>query len=103
MADEIRRQNLAEREKGERLSQWFSGVEGVSLVHARKLAAKLGVENVFFDWDLPRTREGFYRFEGGIRACVARGIAFAPYADLLWMETAKPDINEARAFAEGNR
>ena len=102
VADEIRRQNLAEREKGERLSQWFSGVEGVSLVHARKLAAKLGVENVFFDWDLPRTREGFYRFEGGIRACVARGIAFAPYADLLWMETAKPDINEARAFAEGN-
>lgn len=101
VADEIRRQNLAEREKGERLSQWFSGVEGVSLVHARKLAAKLGVENVFFDWDLPRTREGFYRFEGGIRACVARGIAFAPYADLLWMETAKPDINEARAFAEG--
>ena len=57
--DEIRRENLAEREKGERLSQWFSGVEGVSLVHARKLAAKLGVENVFFDWDLPRTREGF--------------------------------------------
>ena len=102
VGDEIRRLNLSEREKSDRLQQWFGGFEGLSLVHAKKLAAKLGVENVFFDWDLPRTREGFYRFDGGIRACIARGCAFAPYADLLWMETAKPDINEARLFAEGN-
>lgn len=102
VGDEIRRLNLSEREKSDRLKQWFGGFEGLSLVHAKKLAAKLGVENVFFDWDLPRTREGFYRFDGGIRACIARGCAFAPYADLLWMETAKPDVNEARLFAEGN-
>jgi len=44
---------------------------------------------------------GFYRFDGGIRACIARGIAFAPHCDLLWMETAKPEISEAREFAEG--
>jgi isocitrate lyase len=71
------------------------------LVEARRLAAKAGVEDAFFDWDLPRTREGYYRFDGGIRACVARGIAFAPHCDLLWMETAKPDLLEAREFALG--
>jgi isocitrate lyase len=47
-----------------------------------------------------RTVEGFYRFKGGIEAAIARGIAFAPYADLLWCETSKPDLDEARQFAE---
>ncbi|MFL6192663.1 MAG: isocitrate lyase [Thermoanaerobaculia bacterium] len=47
-----------------------------------------------------RTVEGFYRFNGGIEAAIARGIAFAPYADLLWCETSKPDLDEARQFAE---
>jgi isocitrate lyase len=55
--------------------------------------------------DLPfvtggRTAEGFYRVRPGLDACVARGIAFAPYADLLWMETSTPDLAEARAFAD---
>ena len=47
-----------------------------------------------------RTVEGFFHFEGGIEAAIARGIAFAPYADLLWCETSKPDLEEARRFAE---
>jgi isocitrate lyase len=47
-----------------------------------------------------RTPEGFYRFDGGIEAAIARGLAFAPWADLLWCETSKPDIDEARQFAE---
>jgi isocitrate lyase len=48
-----------------------------------------------------RTPEGYYRLRGGIEAAIARGIAFAPYADMLWCETAKPDLDEARRFAEG--
>jgi isocitrate lyase len=48
----------------------------------------------------PRTPEGFFRLNGGIDAAIARGLAFAPYADLLWCETSKPDIEEARQFAE---
>ncbi|HET9209963.1 MAG TPA: isocitrate lyase [Thermoanaerobaculia bacterium] len=48
-----------------------------------------------------RTPEGFYRLKGGIEAAIARGIAFAPYADMLWCETSKPDLDEARRFAEG--
>ena len=47
-----------------------------------------------------RTAEGFYRVRSGLEACVARGLAFAPYSDLLWMETSTPDLEEARAFAD---
>jgi isocitrate lyase len=47
-----------------------------------------------------RTTEGFFRIEGGVDAAIARGLAYAPYADLLWMETSTPDIEEARRFAD---
>jgi isocitrate lyase len=47
-----------------------------------------------------RTADGFYRVRSGIAPCIARGLAFAPYADLLWMETSTPDLDEAREFAE---
>ncbi|MFI7699955.1 isocitrate lyase [Nonomuraea sp. NPDC049480] len=47
-----------------------------------------------------RTAEGFYRVRNGIQACVARGLAYAPYSDLLWMETGTPDLDVAREFAE---
>jgi isocitrate lyase len=48
-----------------------------------------------------RTGGGFYRVRNGIEPCIARGLAYAPYSDLLWMETSKPDLDVARAFAEG--
>ncbi len=51
--------------------------------------------------DEPRTSEGFYHFKGSIEASVARGLAYAPYADMIWCETSHPDLNEARKFAEG--
>jgi len=47
-----------------------------------------------------RTAEGFYRVRNGIEPCIARGLAYAPYSELLWMETGKPDLEVARAFAE---
>ena len=47
-----------------------------------------------------RTTEGFLRVRDGVGAAIARALAYAPYADLLWFETAKPDLAEARAFAE---
>src|SRR5438477_778542 len=47
-----------------------------------------------------RTAEGFFRMEGGLSAAIARGIAYAPYADMLWCETSSPDLEEARAFAD---
>jgi isocitrate lyase len=48
-----------------------------------------------------RTTEGFYRVTGGLESAISRAIAYAPHADLIWCETAKPDLDEARAFAEG--
>jgi isocitrate lyase len=50
-----------------------------------------------------RTGEGFYRVRGGIEPCIARGLAYAPYSDLLWMETGTPDLAVAREFAEAIR
>jgi isocitrate lyase len=47
-----------------------------------------------------RTAEGFFHVKGGIEAAIARGLAYAPYADLIWCETSTPDIDEARQFAE---
>jgi isocitrate lyase len=47
-----------------------------------------------------RTEDGFFGFRGGLEAAIARGLAFAPYADLLWCETASPDLEEARRFAD---
>src|ERR1700743_3292108 len=50
-----------------------------------------------------RTADGFYRVRSGMAPCIARGLAFAPYSDLLWMETSTPDLDEAREFAEAIR
>jgi isocitrate lyase len=47
-----------------------------------------------------RTEDGFYRITGGLDQAIQRGLAYAPYADLLWCETSKPDIDEAKRFAE---
>ncbi|HOA74528.1 MAG TPA: isocitrate lyase [Phycisphaerae bacterium] len=48
-----------------------------------------------------RTHEGFFRINGGLACAIARGIAYAPYADMIWCETSHPDLEEARLFAEG--
>ena len=48
-----------------------------------------------------RTAEGFFEVRHGLAAAIARGLSYAPYADLLWCETSKPNLEEARQFAEG--
>jgi isocitrate lyase len=48
-----------------------------------------------------RTSEGFFEVRSGIEAAIGRGLAYAPYVDLLWCETSKPNLEEAREFAEG--
>ena len=53
----------------------------------------------FIDTSRGRTAEGFCRVRAGLEQAIARGLAYAPYADLVWCETAKPDIEEARHFA----
>jgi isocitrate lyase len=50
-----------------------------------------------------RTAEGFYRIKGGLECAIARGLAYAPYADLIWCETSTPDLQQAKQFAEAVR
>ena len=52
------------------------------------------------DGELDRTPEGFFRITGGLEIAIARGLAYAPYADLIWCETSTPSIEEARQFAD---
>lgn len=56
------------------------------------------VDREFIEGD--RTPEGYFRVKKGIQSAIARGLAYAPYADLIWVETSKPDLEEARVFAE---
>ena len=57
-------------------------------------------DRVFIDSSKGRTAEGFYYLRAGLDQAIARGLAYAPYADLLWCETAKPDLEEAKQFAD---
>jgi len=82
----------------QKVEQWRAKERSLSNLEARAFAKSLGVDP-YWCWDKPRAREGYYRFDGGIEACIARGIAFAPYADLIWMETKKPILSDAAHFA----
>lgn len=71
----------------------------LSLSRRRSLAANYARSPVFFSWAIPRTREGFYHYRSGMPAATKRAIEFAPYADLLWLETADPNVEKAGRFA----
>ncbi|BGP39023.1 isocitrate lyase 1 [Rhodotorula kratochvilovae] len=73
----------------------------VSHSKAQKLAQQLLGVQPYWNWDTPRTREGFYRYQGGTQCAINRAVAFAPYCDLLWMETKKPIYDQAKEFADG--
>lgn len=81
-------------------AEFLKKAKNLSNPNARELAKSMGV-SVFWCWDAPRVREGFYRYQGGTLACVARGAAYAKYADLIWMETKKPIYAQAKEFADG--
>jgi isocitrate lyase len=57
-------------------------------------------DHAFIDWNAGRSAEGFYRLRGELECAIARGLAYAPYADLIWCETSTPDLKDARRFAE---
>lgn len=70
-----------------------------SVSQRRALANTLTKSAVFWSWDIPRTREGFYHYQSGEAAATKRAINFAPYADLLWVETGDPSVSKAAGFA----
>jgi isocitrate lyase len=87
-----------------RLAADVSGVPTVLIARTDANAAGLITSDVD-EYDHPfltgeRTAEGFYRVRPGLEQAIARGLAYAPYADLVWCETSKPDLDEAKRFAE---
>ncbi|KAJ6623143.1 isocitrate lyase [Mycena sp. CBHHK59/15] len=78
---------------------YLAAVTGKSNSESREVAADILGKPVFWDWDFPRTREGYYHTTGGVEAAIKRAMIFAPYADLIWLETKEPDIEQARYFA----
>ncbi|ORX53068.1 isocitrate lyase [Hesseltinella vesiculosa] len=91
---------LVKAGKAKEAEEFLSKIHFKSNKDAQAIAKEYGVQ-VYFDWDAPRVREGYYRYEGGTEAATARCTAFAPYADMLWMETKKPILSQAKQFSEG--
>jgi isocitrate lyase len=83
------------------IDEYRSMVRGKSQSESRAIAKGLTGVDIHWDWDSPRTREGFYRYQGGCGCAINRAIAYAPYADMIWMESAKPDYKQAEEFANG--
>jgi isocitrate lyase len=88
---------------GQDTSKWLKDSLGMSLPEMRQAAAELGHGNLHFDWDANRSSEGYYRIDGSTEYCIRRALAWAPYADSLWMETAKPIRSQAEQFATAVR
>jgi isocitrate lyase len=83
------------------IQEFLEKSKGKSNTEARAIAKGLTGVDVFFNWEAARTREGYYRYKGGCQCAVNRAVAYAPYADMIWMESAKPDYAQAKEFADG--
>jgi isocitrate lyase len=98
-------QTMIRNLKSARLTADVMGVPLIILARTDANAAKL-ITNDFDENDKPfltgkRSPEGFYYVKNGLDQAISRGLAYAPYSDLIWCETAKPDLKEAKIFAEG--
>jgi len=90
--------------KREMVKMWqASDPDALSNAAAHRVADSIfGKKNsIYLDWEACRVREGYYRIKPGTDYCIQRARAYAPHADLIWMETAKPGIPDARKFSEG--
>ncbi|RMI05088.1 MAG: isocitrate lyase, partial [Calditrichaeota bacterium] len=90
-----------------RLAADVTGVPTLLIARTDAYSAKLitsdadPYDHPFIDYNQERTLEGFYRLKGdGLEYAIARGLAYAPYADMLWCETSTPSLEDARRFAE---
>jgi len=98
----IRGLNVDHAIKANMIEQWKrSDPNTLSNSKARKLAAEIIGTPIYFNWELCRVREGYYRIKSGIEYCIQRARAYAPHADLIWMETGVPSIQDAAKFSQG--
>jgi isocitrate lyase len=83
------------------IDQYLTSVKGKNNNEARAIAKGITGVDIYWNWDAPRTREGYYRYQGGTQCAVNRAVAYAPFADLIWMESKLPDYKQAKEFADG--
>jgi isocitrate lyase len=81
------------------IAEWLAFAATASSYAARATARRMGLD-VIWDPDRARTPEGYYQIQGGVPYAIAKSLAAAPYADILWMETKTADLSEAREFAD---
>jgi isocitrate/methylisocitrate lyase len=79
--------------------EWLAFANQASFHAARARAKSMGID-ITWDCEAPKTPEGYYQIHSGIEYAIARSLAVAPFADLLWMETKTADLADARQFAE---
>ena len=79
--------------------EWLAFANATSLPAARARARAMGIE-IAWDCDISKTTDGYYQVQGGIEYAIAKSLAAAPFADILWMETKTADLADARRFAE---
>lgn len=81
------------------IEEWLAFAKTASLYAAKAKAQSLGV-SVAWDAEVARTPEGYFQIEGGIAFAIAKSLAAAPFADILWMETKTADLKDAKEFAD---
>lgn len=81
------------------VEEWLEFANHASFTEAKKKAKSMGV-NVHWDCELSRTPEGYYQIRSGINYSIAKSLAVAPFADMLWMETKTADLADAKTFAD---
>jgi isocitrate lyase len=86
-------------ELGMSVEEWLAFAKTASWYSARARAEAMGLD-VTWEPDPARTPEGYYQVQGGIPFAIAKSLAVAPYADLLWMETKTADLEDAKQFAD---
>ncbi|EHK17334.1 uncharacterized protein TRIVIDRAFT_88518 [Trichoderma virens Gv29-8] len=92
--EHMQKEGVAQAKIDEYLSATASDRD-MGISRRRALASQYTKTPVYFNWDVPRTREGYYHFRAGMEAATKRALEFAPYADLLWVETGDPNVEVA--------
>ena len=93
-------QELKKAGKASQVEAFLAKYDHMSNEEAKALAKSFGVE-LYWNADYARVREGYFQAKPSTKWCIARAVAFAPYADLLWMETKYPIYDQAKEFSEG--
>jgi isocitrate lyase len=81
------------------IDEWLKIVDTLSYREAKEKAKSMGI-SIIWDYELPRTPEGYYQIQGGIKYAIAKSISVAPFSDILWMETKTANLEDAKEFAD---